>query len=110
MFLSKAYVVTATDKFNAHDYPEVINELIGIKEKLTGSSQESVGMIISFFKDHSIMRSLANEHPHVFGLVSRGSLSGQHIEMLFVSCRTNKVFLDDFETFIKTVVTSHTAI
>ena len=107
IMFSKVYEVSTTDKFNAHDYPEIINELIGIKAVLKDLSYYgSVEMIISFFKDHSIQRALANENPDVFNLVSRGMLSAHHIEMLFVSCRSNRTFLSDYENFIVEVITN----
>jgi hypothetical protein len=106
MFL-KVYAVAATDKFNAHDYPEIINELIGIKTELKNLPYYgSVEMVISFFKDHSIQRALANENPEVFNLVSRGMLSAHHIETLFASCRSNSTFLSDYENFIAEAITN----
>lgn len=106
MFL-KVYEVSATDRFNAHDYPEIINELIDIKTELKNLPHHgNVEMIISFLKDHSIQRALANENPGVFNLVSRGMLSAHHMERLFVSCRNNRTFLIDYENFIAEVITS----
>ena len=102
MFAQKNYVVGDTDLFDAHNYPEIVNELIGIKERLVHLPSYYKGdIVISFFKDHSIRRRWINENSQVVKEVSAGGLKGINIENLFSSCRSNQLFLRGYESFIK---------
>lgn len=102
MLAPTAYAIAEADKFHAHNYPEIVNELIVIKDKLKDLPfYYRVDIIISFFKDHSIRRTWRNENPQVFKIVTDGSLSAGHVELLFAACRGNKLFLAAYEHFIK---------
>jgi hypothetical protein len=102
MYLHREYSVADVDAFDADNYPEVVNELIGMKTELTGSSAYyRDDIIISFFKDHSIKRTWKNENPLVFNKVSQGMLKAPCLELLFDACRSNKSFLRAYEHFIK---------
>jgi hypothetical protein len=102
MFLHKEYNVADVDEFDAHNYPEVINELVAMKTALVGlSAYYRDDIIISFFKDHSIKRTWKNENPQVFTKVSQGMLKAPCLELLFDACRTNKDFLRAYERYIK---------
>lgn len=88
--------------FNPENYPDVITEL---KAMLTVIDRIPLyykrEIIISYLKDHSIKTNWMEANPELATLMVSGSLKTSSIEALFESCRWNKSFRSNFETYIK---------
>lgn len=62
-------------------------------------------IIISYLKDHSLENIRISDNPKVAEMLTSGSFTMSHLEWLFESCRTHKLFTEDFEYYIKRVLT-----
>jgi hypothetical protein len=96
------YQIKPSDSFSENMYPEVIQELLVLRERsLPMQSAFKTDIVISFLKDHCIKVEWLAMNGAVCKLITSGSLSISHLESLFSACRTNILFLKAFEECIK---------
>lgn len=95
------YQVSATDTFNASDYPQLAEELaaltLGIRF-MPGYGK--VQATVSFLKDHSINTDFVRANPVLVDMIRFGRFKTGCIELMFESCRNNPVFMKDFEKYV----------
>jgi hypothetical protein len=72
------YTIENTDRFAGEAYPEV--------------------------KDHCLASKWVLENRSLAQAITSDTLEASHIESLFACCRANKLFLGDFEAYIKTQI------
>lgn len=97
------YEVTENHKFDLQFYPEVQRELAIISnhlKQMTGDHKAEI--VISFLKDHCIRTEWFKENDDVIKLITSRLLRTEHIEALFKGCKTNHIFINDFERCIST--------
>jgi hypothetical protein len=100
--MNHLYEVKQSDSFSHHLYPEVVSELILLRErsvKIKSSSKTKI--IISFLKDHSIEKESLKSNAEISKLMTSGSVAISHLESLFTACRSNSRFLKEFEEYIR---------
>lgn len=96
------YAVEENTHFVAIDYPDVIEEVTSIKERLSSFPLlHRADIFISFFKNHSLSSQWLSDNPMVTGIVSSGALKAPHIEGLFESCLKISPFLSEFECYLR---------
>lgn len=89
------------EKFNPVNYPNAISELSAISMGVADTSiYFKVEIIISFLKNHSLQTNWVEANPKLSRMITSGFFKTSHLESLFQSCRSNKVFLNDFEAYI----------
>jgi hypothetical protein len=102
MLTYKKYNIKDADKFNPEDFPKVISELAEINEKTSGEPVDfKHDIIISYLRNHSLQQDWITANPGLSGLITGGFLVTSHLESLFESCIQNKLFLHDFENYIR---------
>lgn len=96
------YSITESENFEPGNCPDVVNQIITLRDQLAELPQETkINIIISFLKDHCINTAWINKNPGVANKMVSGTLAISEIEKYFESCKTNKIFLKDFENFIR---------
>jgi hypothetical protein len=96
------YDIQDTDKFHPGDYPHVVIELAKLnKGTLNVPVTHKADIIISYLKDHSLKNEWIKANPALSSLVTSNFFPTGHIESLFGSARRHKLFLFDFEVYIK---------
>jgi hypothetical protein len=95
-------IIKDYEKFSPVNYPNAMHELAAL---IQGISQIpvyfKVEIIISFLKDHNLKTNWVEGNPALTRMITSGFFKTAHLESLFESCRHNKVFLNDFEAYIK---------
>ncbi|RAW02054.1 hypothetical protein [Pseudochryseolinea flava] len=95
------YEVTENQKFELQFYPEVQRELIIISNHLKQMmGDHKAEIVISFLK--GIRAEWFKENDDVIKLITSRFLRTEHIEELFKGCKTNRIFINDFERCILT--------
>ena len=96
------YAIEENTHFVAVDYPDVIEEAVVVKERLSSLPQMNrTDIFISFFKNYILSTKWISDNPMVTDLVSSGSLKAPHIEGLFESCLKISPFLSEFEYYLR---------
>jgi hypothetical protein len=89
------------EKFSPANYPMAIHELSAL---IQGTSQIAiyfkVEIIITFLKDHRLKADWMDANPALTRMVTSGFFKTFHLEALFESHRSNKIFLQDLESYI----------
>lgn len=102
--LHNNYVVSEKDMFNIANYIDVENELCAISGNFPAMfASEKADIVISYLKDHSIKKTLVEQNTIFVKQLVFSSLKTGNIEALFVACKTNSIFLADFELYIRHV-------
>lgn len=100
--MTHIYNIGEADIFSAALYPQVVDEVMNLKQRsleMNTPSKEQV--VISFLKSHSIATTWLESDREICKLMTSGALNIAHLESLFNSSRQNKTFLEDLETYIK---------
>jgi len=88
--------------FNPDDFPLVVSEIDFLSLSLRGiNSNYKSDIVISYLKDHSIKSTWARANPRVTELLTLTTFPISHIEAIFVSCRQNFNFLNEFEKYFR---------
>jgi len=96
------YLIRSTDQFDPLNFSSVDAEIQLInKGTVSLPAFFKVEILISFLKDHSIENDWTEANPELTDLVTSGSLFKGNIESLFESCRSNGVFRQDLETYLR---------
>jgi hypothetical protein len=96
------YKIKELDTFIEQLYPNVVEEVIGIRKRSAEmKSPHKADIIVSFLKDHSIKSEWLQTNKDISKLMTSGSLNVSHLESLFGSCRQNAIFLSGLESYIK---------
>ena len=105
MFSSNRYRISANDKFNIRDYPEIANELKVIAKRILYLPDYfKTEIVISFLKDHRINMDWIHANSVVVAFITSGTLRISNTEYLFESSRQNKFFQQEFENCISGVI------
>lgn len=100
--LNQFYRVKESDTFIPFNYPEVEKELILIIQGISHMHSMVKGeIIVSYFKDHCLKSEWIKDYPELTELVTSRSFKSTHLQSLFDACRSNKSFLENFESHIK---------
>ena len=96
------YLVRSTDQFDPVNFSSVIDEIQIINEETVSFPPLfKVDILISFLKGHSLENHWTKANPKLTDLVTSGTLFRGSIESLFKSCRSNPVFGQDLENYLK---------
>jgi hypothetical protein len=96
------YLIRSTDQFDPINFPSIVDEVQLIDEGTVSLPPFfKTEILISFLKDGSLEDSWTKANPELTDLVTSGSLLKGNIESLFESCRSNPVFRQEFETYLK---------
>ena len=96
------YTVTDNDTSDQNNYYDVLLELPSLNKHLADiESNAKSEIIISFLKDHCIHTDLLTGNKKLAETITSGFLKLHHTESLFQSCQGNKVFLKDFEAYVR---------
>lgn len=102
MALHELYAIADSDTFLFQQYPGVTAELEAIHTSTSKIPVTHKGdMIVSFLKDHCIRREWALSNPGLTRLIVSGEFKTAHIESLFRACHSNKIFLTEFEGYVR---------
>lgn len=95
------YNIDSNDHFSVGAYPQVVTEVTALRDAVGNiRAYHKDEMIISYYKDHCIKTELLGTDSGVAKLITSGVLNTSHIESLFNACRTNSIFLREFEQYI----------
>lgn len=92
-----------SDYFTTADYPDVIREvrlMVYHVSEINGRFKQEI--LISYLKNRSIKVDWLVDNDSFVQMITSGSLISYHTERLFESKRRDKLFLNDFEGYIKT--------
>jgi hypothetical protein len=95
------YLVSESDRFNADNFPKVIEEIETISQATPSLSGFNVNMLISFLKDHCLDAAWVKNHPLTAGMISNRELVFGNTEALFKSGSGNRNFLAGLEEYIR---------
>ena len=96
------YLVRSTDQFDPVNFLSITDEIQLINEGTVSIPPFfKAEILIAFLKDHSLEDNWTKANPELTDLVTSGSLLKGNIESLFESSRSNPVFQQDFETYLK---------
>lgn len=107
MFQYKKYLISKTDSFEAHQFPNVVNELNTLKKNLTSSGiayKEEI--LISYFRKRSLEADWIMANPDLSSLINSGVFSTTHLEALFECSEGNKEFQKQYENFLRKSLTT----
>ena len=94
-------IIKDYEKFSPANYPFAIHELSVLNQAISHISiYYKVEIIISYLKNHSLKTDWVEANAPLARMITSGFLKTSHLESLFESCRSNKVFLKDFEDYI----------
>lgn len=99
------YSINDTDQFNANNYSTITDEMAFIVKQTAGmlpAYKEDI--IISYLKDHAILSIWIVANPLLAKLMTSNVLPSSNIEALFDASRTNYVFRDQLEDFLKNML------
>ena len=98
--LTSHYIITATDKFHAWNFPEINKEIDMIRTQVKNLRKaEHCAVIISFFKDHKIRMDLAQSQTILVEILLSMNPC-RYISDLFESSKENKPFQMEFENYL----------
>lgn len=96
------YLVSESDKFNADNFPKVIEEMDAISKLIiTTFTGFNIEMLISFLKDHCMDAIWVKNHPVPAEMISNRELGLDNTEALFKSSIGNKNFRKGLEEYIR---------
>ena len=102
MLTYQRYLVTDDERFNASNYPELLNDLIRIRKgTATMPAAFKTDILISFAKDHCLKMEWLKANTEFAQLVTCGGLPLRNIESLFEACSQNSFFRHQFEDYLK---------
>jgi len=105
----QVYNINDADRFDARDYSTITDEMAFIVKQTAGMLPVyKEDIIISYLKDHSIKNTWITANPLLAKLVTSNVLPTFNIEALFDASRTNLVFRNQFEAFIKNMLQAKT--
>ena len=105
----QVYSIEITDQFNAKDYIMVKDEVAFIVKQTAGMLPVyKEDIIVSYFKDHSLRNTWITANPLLAKLVTSNALPSSNIEALFDASRTNPVFRNQLEAFLKEMLLAKT--
>jgi hypothetical protein len=94
-------IINAYERFTPANHPIAIYELSALNQGISHTAiYFKVEIILSYLKDHCLKTDWIEANPALTRMVTSGFFKTSHLESLFESCRTNKVFLDDLENYI----------
>jgi hypothetical protein len=103
MLVNQFYDIKTGDNFVPFNYPEVEKELTLIRKGISHIHSTVKGeVIISYFKDYCLKCEWIKDYPKLTELITSRHFKTTHIQSLFDACRSNKIFLETFEGYIKT--------
>lgn len=95
------YAIKENDIFLEKRYPQVAKEILGLRINLREiRGMNKIGIVISMMKDHCIKTELLDGNKQLASMLTSGFLQTSHLESLFDSCRQNKRFMSELETYI----------
>lgn len=95
------------EQFSPENFPEAVAELPGIVKSMKSTSDYfRRDIILSYLKDHSIRTEWIAANPQVASIMTSGEFHGANLEKLFESCRWNKSFRKDLETYVRSHLTA----
>jgi hypothetical protein len=101
MSIFTQYAIKETDNFNEVRYPLVAREIDGLQVGLRDiTSVHKTGIVISLLKDHCIKTEWLDSNKQLASMLTSGSLQTSQLESLFDSCKQNRKFLSELETYI----------
>lgn len=104
------YNIIDTDQFNANNYSNITDEIAFIVKQTAGMlPAHKEDIIISYLKDHAILTTWIIANPLLAKLMTSNVLPTSNIEALFDASRTNLIFRDQFEAFLKNMFQSKIA-
>jgi hypothetical protein len=90
------------DVFDEYYYPNMMNELVALKEAIAHlPSSSRAEIIISYLRGHSINNSFIDDNPKLVAVITSNMHPTHHIEGLFESCKQNKTFLKSYEEYLR---------
>ena len=96
------YLISQSEQFNEENFSSLPDEIYNINEKTNKIPQIfKAEIIVSFLKDHSLNDNWIKANPELTELVISNTLFTGCIEALFESSRSNRVFQQDFENYLK---------
>jgi hypothetical protein len=96
------YLIRSTDQFDPVNFSSVDDEIQLINKGTVSLPAFFKGdILISFLKDHSLENDWTEANPELTDLVTSGSLFKGNIESLFESSRSNEVFRQDLEIYLR---------
>ena len=94
--------IKSNDIFRAADFPMMVNELAAIKKEIADEpGYFRADIIISYLKDHCIKNDWIKANPELTKIITSGTFTTGQLESVFQRCRNYKIFLDDFENYIR---------
>ncbi|MGC1241340.1 MAG: hypothetical protein WA874_07120 [Chryseosolibacter sp.] len=96
------YIINDSDTFDQNHYDDVVVELTSLNKNIAHiESNAKSEIVISFLKDHCIQTDLLTGNKKLAETITSGFLKMHHTESLFQSCQGNKIFLKDFEAYVR---------
>lgn len=96
------YIIKDSDTFDQRHYYDVELELTSLNKSIAHiESNVKSEIVISFLKDHCIHTDLLTGNKKLAETITSGFLKLHHTESLFQSCQGNKMFLKDFEAYVR---------
>src|SRR5688572_8856304 len=97
--------IDVTQKFNPGSHPQVVDELMALKNE-TSSFPDTYKseIIISFLKDHSLKNLWIDANPSLVKLVTSRRIATNAIESYLESARKDLQLLAHFEAYVRTVI------
>lgn len=96
------FIIHDNQRFTPQNFPNVVHELLGIKEGIAHIAiYFKAEIVISFLRDHRLQTAWIVGNPSLAKLVTSGTLQTSNLEGLFESCRNNKPFLKDLEDYLQ---------
>ena len=94
-------VIKNNEEFNPVKFPFISEEIGIINEKCKPvPALFKAAIIISFLKNHSLLNEWIAANPQLVKLVTSGLLFTGAIEALFLDCRENLLFKNQFEAHL----------
>lgn len=94
-------IIKGDEKFDPANYPKAFYELSVLHQGIAHIAiYFKVEIIISYLKSHSLKTDWVEANPALSRMITSGFFKTSNLESLFESCRTNNVFLKDFEDHI----------
>jgi len=95
-------MVKESEIFQPVNFPLMVSELAAIKNGLAlVPVYFKADIIISYLKNHSIKSDWIAFNPNLTKLITSGTFITTHIEAIFVKYGKYKIFLGDFESYIR---------
>lgn len=96
------FIIRDNERFIPQNFPNIVDELIGIKEGIAHLAiYFKAEIIVSYLRDHSLQTAWIEGNPPLAKMITSGSLQTSQLEGLFESCRNNKPFLKGLEDYLQ---------